>query len=94
MESIDIASILSLVNLTLSFSLLFVYVKNYLKVRVPFTLGLIVFALLFFIQNFAAIYFQFAMIMYYTSEVATFALVLNLLETIALSSLVYVTYKT
>jgi hypothetical protein len=61
--------------------------------RMPFTLGLLIFASVFLIQNLVAIYFQFAMIMYYTAQVANIALILNLLETLALLSLCYVTYK-
>ncbi|MGV8085020.1 MAG: hypothetical protein ACP5N9_02080 [Candidatus Bilamarchaeum sp.] len=93
MESIDLATIISAANALMSLSLLYIYIKNYLKMRLPFTLGLILFAAIFLIQNLAAIYFQFAMIMYYTESVAHFALVLNVLEFIGLASLVHVTYR-
>ncbi len=93
MESIDLATIISIANVLMSISLLYVYIKNYLKMKLPFTLGLIIFAAIFLLQNLAAIYFQFAMIMYYTKDVAEFALVINTLECLGLASLVYVTYK-
>ncbi len=93
MEPIDFSTLFCFVNALLSLSLIYVYLRNYLKLRMPFTLGLLIFAFVFLIQNLVAIYFQFAMIMYYTSEVANIALILNLLETVALLSLCYVTYK-
>ncbi|MBI5224062.1 hypothetical protein HY990_06610 [Candidatus Micrarchaeota archaeon] len=93
MESIDFATIISIANVLMSILLLYVYIKNYLKMKLSFTLGLIIFALLFFVHNLVAVYFQFAMIMYYTKDVASFALTLNFLEMIGLMSLVYITYK-
>lgn len=93
MESIDISTLVCVLNAILSISLLYVYIRNYFKLRMPFTLGLIIFASIFLLQNLVAIYFQLAMIMYYTSEVANIALILNLLESIGLISLFYVTYK-
>jgi hypothetical protein len=93
MELIDFSTLFCFINALLSLSLMYVYLRNYLKMRMPFTLGLLIFASVFLIQNLVAIYFQFAMIMYYTAQVANIALILNLLETVALLSLCYVTYK-
>jgi hypothetical protein len=55
MESIDLATIISAANALMSLSLLYIYIKNYLKMRLPFTLGLILFAAIFLIQNLPAI---------------------------------------
>ncbi|MEW6722335.1 MAG: hypothetical protein AB1324_03670 [Candidatus Micrarchaeota archaeon] len=93
MAMLDFATILSFVNVLLLLSLAYVYVSNYMKVRSKIGLGLIFFAGLMLLQNLAAIYFQFMMIMYYTDEVASFALILTLLETLGLACLAYITWK-
>jgi hypothetical protein len=93
METIDFATVLTSLNVLLLLSLIYVYVSNYVKLRSRFALGLLLFALLLLLQNLAALYFQLMMIMYYTNEVAGFALVLNALEALGLACLVYISWK-
>lgn len=93
METVDLATIVSILNVVLLISLLWIYVKGYKIMKSKFALGLILFAGLLLIQNLMAIYFQFAMIMYYSAEVAGFALILNGLEALALISLGYISWK-
>ncbi len=93
METLDFATIINGLNILLLLALLFVYIKNYLSMRSNFGLGLIFFALLLLIHNIVAVYSQISMIMYYSSEVAGFAFLLNVLQSLALAVLVYITWK-
>mgnify|MGYP001579243670 CR=1 FL=1 len=93
METIDFATVVSVLNSILLLFLLFIYLKNYKTIKSKFTLGLAVFAILLLAQNLTSIYFQTAMIDYYSRTVANFALILNLLESLALLSLAYITWK-
>ncbi|MBI5046559.1 hypothetical protein HZC07_02400 [Candidatus Micrarchaeota archaeon] len=93
METIDFATVVSIINSILLIFLLAVYVKNYKAMKSKFSLGLAIFALMLLAQNLASIYFQTAMIDYYSKTVSGFALVLNVLESLSLLSLVYITWK-
>ena len=52
----DLALLTSATNIVLLVSLLYLYVRTYRKTRAIFTVGLIVFSLLFLIQNGVTIY--------------------------------------
>ena len=93
METIELCSIFSVFNVILLLSLIYIYVSNYLKLKSTFALGLILFAVLLILHNLAALYFQLMMVMYYTEQVAGFAMVLNALETLGLVCLVYISWK-
>jgi hypothetical protein len=87
------AIILEIINSILLIVLLSVYIKNYKEVKMDFTLGLIIFAGFLLLQNLAALYFHLSMIDYYSSEVIFQATILNVVQTIALIVLNYVTWK-
>lgn len=93
MMELDLATIVSVVNILFLIALLVVYVKNYLKLKAPISLGLILFALLFLIQNLGAVYCQNEMIEFYSKPIANFAFILNVFEALGLASLVYISYK-
>lgn len=93
MQTIDVATIVSALNVVFLLSLIYIYASNYLKLKSNFGLGLLLFAVLLLLQNLAALYFQLMMIMYYSSAVAGFALVLNSLESLGLACLVYISWK-
>ena len=52
----DLAVLASYVNIVLLATLLYIFVKTFRKTRAIFTVGLIVFSVLFLIQNGVAIY--------------------------------------
>jgi hypothetical protein len=93
MEMIDLATAASGLNVLILIALISVYARNYLKLKTNFGLGLMLFAALLLLHNLAAVYFQVMMIMYYTSEVAGFALILNVLEALGLAILAYISLK-
>ncbi len=57
----DLAVLASSVNIVLLATLLYIFVKTFRKTRAIFTVGLIVFSVLFLIQNGVAIYSYVAM---------------------------------
>lgn len=84
---------LAALNLLLLVSLLYVYLQNYRQLKSPFVLGLIVFAAFLLIENALALYFSITMMGLYAENVAFQALILRAIETIALTVLTYVTWR-
>ena len=88
-----LSNIFTGVNLLLAASLFAVYLRMALKTRSMFTLGLLVFAGLFLLQNAVSFYFFITMMPYFVPEVASYVLTLTLLQTIAFSILNWITWK-
>lgn len=88
-----IAAVLNVINLGLILALMYVYFTNYKKVRSTYILGLLLFASLFFIHNLVSFYYNFNLLPFYIDEVKVFAFVFTLLQTLALLSLTWVTWK-
>ena len=93
MHVIEIASLVNVVNILLLLSLIYFYVKNYLSIKATFCMGLMIFAMLFLVENVIALYFQMFHGMCYSTDAAQFSLILNILQTFGFSALVYVTWK-
>lgn len=93
------AAVFALINTVLIILLLWLYSTSFRKVRSTFTIGLIVFVLFFLIQNIVIIVFWYQL--YNLAPVAAslvssaspYMAVINLVETIALLSLVRVSFK-
>ena len=81
------------VNVVLAAILLAIYSRNYKKIGSKFTLGLIVFAAAFLIQNLASIYFYNTLLTEYTLGMTTLQLLVSVLEFFGLTILLYVTWK-
>jgi hypothetical protein len=90
------AAVFALINTILIILLLSLYSTSYRKVRSTFTIGLIIFVLFFLIQNIVIIVYWFQL--YNLAPVATslvssaspYMTLINLVETVALLSLVRV----
>ena len=93
MHVIEFASVVNIVNILLLLSLIYVYVKNFLSIKATFCMGLMIFAVLFLLENILALYFQLIHAHDYSMDTANFSLVLNLIQTLGFSALVYVTWK-
>lgn len=89
----EIAIILEIINAVLLLFLLYIYANNYREMKTAFGLGLILFALLFLVQNLLAVFFHLTMMDYYSAAAMQHALVLSGLQTIALAILSFVTWK-
>ena len=73
--------------------LLHIYIKNLRKIKSSFTIGLLVFALLFLIQNLVSLYYFLTMMEYYSPEVEVHVFILTLLQTIGFLVLLKITWE-
>ena len=86
--------VLAAASIAVLVGLLYVYGTNYRHLRSPFSLGLIVFAALFLVENLAAIYFYVAMSGTEGAGVAAMPmLALNAAELVGFTTLFYVSWR-
>ncbi|MBI2451968.1 hypothetical protein HYV50_02710 [Candidatus Pacearchaeota archaeon] len=88
-----ISIIISLINIILILLLLYVYGKNFVRMRSGFTAGLFIFGLLFLIHNILYLYFIISMMSYYSENAQIFGFVFNLLQAFAFFVLNIITWK-
>jgi len=94
-----VAAVFALANTVLILILVSLYSSSFRKIRSPFTMGLILFAVFFLLQNLAIIIFWFQLYQLAPTAVgivnsaSPYMTIINLVETIALISLVRVTIK-
>lgn len=93
MHVIEFASMVNIVNILLLLSIIYIYVKNFLSIKTTFCMGLMIFAILFLLENILSLYFHMIHSSVYSADAAHFSLILDLLETLGFSALVYVTWK-
>ena len=84
---------LAVASIALLLGLLYIYVGNYRSLRSPFSIGLIVFATLFLLENLAAMYFYVAMSEWAGAGVAVPMLALNAAELVGFATLLYVSWR-
>lgn len=95
----NVAAVFALANVVLVLILLWVYLQNWLRMHSGFTLGLMLFAVFFLIQNGVIVIFWY--VLYQQVPAATaiveaaapYLVVINLAETVALANLVRITWK-
>jgi len=94
MPSID-TIILGLIgiNILLSGILTAIYARSFKKINSKITLGFLVFAAVFLLQNLMSLYFYNSLLEQAIFGVTTFHLTVNILELIALLTLTWITYK-
>lgn len=81
------------INVALSVVLVVLYYQNYRALRSAAGLGLLVFSLVFLVQNGAGLYLHYTTGEFYAKMLATHAFVLELVETLALAALAYTGWK-
>ncbi|WP_121821146.1 hypothetical protein [Halostella salina] len=89
---LDAARVAAAVNVLLLATLIGIWVRTYREVRAPFTLGAIVFAAFLLAENAVALYFYFnapAM----PAVAVQVMMVLQILETVGIAALTYVTWQ-
>jgi hypothetical protein len=91
--SMDVAVLLTGINIVLILSLLYVYVKNYRKIRSSHTGGLLLFASLFLAQNLVALYYGLTMSEFFAKDLGEFLLMFTALQVIAFTILNWITWK-
>lgn len=89
----NVTTILAIVSVVVLSMLLHIYIKNLKKIKSKFTIGLLVFALLFLLQNLVSIYYYLTMMKYYTPEVEVHVFILTLLQSIAFLILLKITWE-
>ncbi len=89
----NLSEIVVVLNILLTVLLVYVYLGNFVKFRSAFTLGLFMFASLFFIQNVVLLYFFVTMMPYYSVGVEIYAFVLSVIQMIAFFILNVITWR-
>lgn len=90
---LNLATGTEIVNVILLAGLFYIYLQNYRTMKSKFALGLLFFAAFFLLENLMAIYFQVAMVSFYTPEVSEQVFILNSIQTLGLLVLSFVTWK-
>ena len=85
--ALNFVSIISLLGL------IYVYYKNLKNIKSKFTIGLMIFAALFLLQNVVAFYFHITMMEYYTPKFEAYECVFTILQSIAFLVLVIITWE-
>ena len=95
MESLimNITTILTGISTILLLGLVYVYYKNLRKIKSNFTIGLLIFAILFMIQNIVSLYYFITMMDYYVPEFETHVFIFTLLQTIGFGILLKITWE-
>ncbi len=89
----EITSVIAGINIALIFGLLYVYIRNMVKIKSGFTLGLVLFAGLFLLHNILVFYFSITMMPLYSEGVTPFMLGFTILQGVAFGILNWVTWK-
>lgn len=74
-------------------ALLHVYIRNLRRIRSNFTIGLMIFALLFLAQNIVSLYFYLTMMDYYVPAVEMHVFLFTLLQTMGFAVLLKLTWE-
>ena len=88
-----LTTILTVLSALILAALLHIYIKNLRKIKSNFTIGLLIFALLFLIQNIVSLYFYLTMMDYYVPEVELHVFIFTLLQTIGFAILLKLTWE-
>lgn len=78
---------LTIVNILMLLALMYVYGKNWMKMRSMFTAGLLLFTIAFLLQYVTSFYFYVTNMDYYVDMVSMHVFVLTLLQTVAFAAL-------
>lgn len=80
-------------NAVLAAILLWLFAQNYRALKSTAGLGLLLFSVVFFLQNVSGTYLHFTTGEFYAKMIATHAFMLELVETVALAALLYTTWN-
>jgi len=88
-----ITTVLTAISVLILGALLHVYIRNLRKIKSRFTIGLLIFAVLFLAQNLVSLYYFISMMDYYSTEVEIHAFILTLLQVIGFAVLLKITWE-
>lgn len=86
-------TIIASINIILIMGLLYVYVKNMIKIKSGFTFGLVLFGGLFLLHNIVVFYFSITMMSLYADGVSPYMFVFTILQAFAFGILNWITWK-
>ena len=89
----NLTTVLTGISTLFLLGLLYVYIKNLKHVRSNFTIGLLIFAVLFLIQNLVSLYYYITMMKYYAPEVEIHVFIITLLQAIGFAILLKITWE-
>ncbi len=81
------------INILLTLVLIAIYSMNFRAIRSRMTFGMLLFAVMFLIENALGLYFYNSLLMQGITSITTFHLVVKFLEMLGLLALLYVTWK-
>ncbi len=87
-----LSGMLHIINIIIIVGLLFVYTQNYAKLKSKYTIGLMIFALLFLAQTAMGIYFDMSMVMYSSSRAENAATLLEAVKTVGFAILLWISW--
>jgi hypothetical protein len=85
----QVAAFFSGVNVLLLIGLLWIYASSFRRIRAEFTVGLLVFAGLFLLQNLISLYSFLTMFMYYAQGVTGMVLAITVVQTAGLGVILW-----
>ena len=89
----DLTFITASLNLILLAALLYPSARNFSKTKSSIAAGLMLFIILFLLENVVAVYFHLTMMYLYTAPAQFQAMILRVIQTISFATLLLVTYK-
>ena len=84
---------LTAISVVLLLVLIILYIRNLRKIRSQLLIGLLIFTTLFFVQNIIALYYCLTMMDYYVPEVEFMVFIFSIIQTIAFSVMLWITWK-
>lgn len=90
---IETAFALQIINVVLLSGLISIYVRNFMKIKSNFTIGLLIFAGFLMVQNIVGIYLGIDYLGVMTESFENYVFAVNITETIALIALFWVSWK-
>jgi len=88
-----VTAALHALNILLVIGLLAIYVRNYAAMKSKYTIGLVIFALLFLVQGVMSLYFDASMIMYSDKYAENIATGLEAVKTVGLAVLLWISWE-
>jgi hypothetical protein len=93
MELMNLTLIFSIINIVLIMFILIIQARNFKVIKSPFTIGLLLFAFVFLIQNLLSTYYFVTMMKFYAKGLDIPAFINTILQTIAFSAFLYISNR-
>ena len=92
-QIMKVITVLTGISTLLLGCLMYIYIKNLRKIKSKFTIGLLIFALLFFVQNLVSLFYFITMMDYYSPEIELHVFLFTLLQVIGFAVLLKITWE-